>query len=60
MSNVFPKGILIGVVSGVDRQDVGLFANVRVSPFADFSKLEEVMIIVDETADGGKTKAKGK
>ena len=60
MSNVFPKGIMIGVVSRVDRQDVGLFANVGVAPFADFSKLEEVMVIVDRPAESPAEKKKSK
>lgn len=46
MSNIFPKGLLIGKVSAVDRMDVGLFLQVHVSPFVDFSKIEEVLVLV--------------
>ncbi len=46
MSNVFPKGLLIGKVSSVDRMDVGLFLQIQVSPFVDFSKIEEVLVLV--------------
>ncbi|MFO7570862.1 MAG: rod shape-determining protein MreC [Smithellaceae bacterium] len=56
MSDVFPKGLLIGVVSSVDRRDVGLFIKIRVTPFVDFSKLEEVLV-VNTAAD---LSAKGK
>lgn len=45
MSNVFPKGLLIGKVSSVDRMDVGLFLQIHVSPFVDFSKIEEVLVL---------------
>lgn len=45
MSNIFPKGLLIGTVSQVDHKDVGLFLKIRVTPFVDFSTLEEVLIL---------------
>ena len=48
MSNVFPKGLLIGVVHSVDRGEVGLFINIRVTPFVDLSKLEEVLVLNTE------------
>lgn len=46
MSNLFPKGMLIGKVTAVDRMDVGLFIQIQVSPFVDFSKIEEVLVLV--------------
>jgi rod shape-determining protein MreC len=50
MGGVFPKGMLIGQVSGVYRQDASLFLRINVAPFADFSKLEEILILSsDET-----------
>jgi rod shape-determining protein MreC len=50
MGGVFPKGMLIGQVIHVDRQDGGLFLKITVAPFADFSKLEEILILSsDET-----------
>lgn len=48
ISNIFPKGLLIGKVSHVDRMDVGLFLQIRVAPFADFATLEEVLVLVDQ------------
>ena len=58
MSNFFPKGLLLGKVSHVDRLDVGLFLQIRVTPFVDFSTLEEVLVLTaepKETAPGKKT-----
>ncbi|PKN51562.1 MAG: rod shape-determining protein MreC [Deltaproteobacteria bacterium HGW-Deltaproteobacteria-13] len=50
MGGVFPKGMLIGQVSHVDRQDGGLFLKITVAPYTDFSKLEEILILSsDET-----------
>ncbi|PKN18065.1 MAG: rod shape-determining protein MreC [Deltaproteobacteria bacterium HGW-Deltaproteobacteria-6] len=58
MSNIFPKGLLIGKVSHVDRMDVGLFLQIRVAPFVDFSMLEEVLVLTTgqgEFSEGKKT-----
>jgi rod shape-determining protein MreC len=48
MGGVFPKGLLIGQVSNVDRQDASLFLKINVAPFVDFSKLEEILILASE------------
>lgn len=48
MGGVFPKGLLIGKVSGVEKQDNDLFLKINVAPFADFSQLEEVSILASE------------
>lgn len=45
MDGLFPKGLLIGQVSHVDRQDASLFLKINVAPFVDFSKLEEILIL---------------
>lgn len=51
MGGVFPKGWLIGKVIHVDRQEAGLFLKIKVAPFVDFSKLEEVLVLASEQAD---------
>ncbi len=52
MGGVFPKGWLIGQVINVDRQNAGLFLKIKVAPFVDFAKLEELLILSsEETAD---------
>jgi rod shape-determining protein MreC len=45
LGGIFPKGLLIGTVSKVIKQDYGLFQDIEVTPSVDFSKLEEVLII---------------
>jgi rod shape-determining protein MreC len=50
MGGVFPKGMMVGQVIHVDRQDGGLFLKINVAPYTDLSKLEEVLILSsDET-----------
>jgi rod shape-determining protein MreC len=60
LSNIFPKGLLIGKVSHVDRADVGLFLQILVAPFTDFTALEDVLVLAGERkeAPGGKKTAK--
>ncbi len=57
LSGLFPKGLLLGVVKNVEKTDSGLFQQIAVAPFVDFSKLEEVMVIVlDKTDNIGRTR----
>jgi len=45
LDGIFPKGVLIGKVSGVTRKDFGLFQVAEVVPSVDFAKLEEVLVL---------------
>ncbi|MEN6620143.1 MAG: rod shape-determining protein MreC [Smithella sp.] len=45
IGGIFPKGIIIGQVSHVDKQEAGLFLRINVTPSVDFSKLEEVSVV---------------
>lgn len=44
LDGVYPKGLPIGRVVTVDRPHAGIFQHVRVAPFVDFEKLEEVIV----------------
>ena len=46
MGGVFPKGLLLGRVREVVRGNSGLFQRVEVDPAVNFSRLEEVMVVV--------------
>ncbi len=46
MGGVFPKGLVVGHVSRVDRQEFGLFQAIEVTPSVDFSHLEEVLVLL--------------
>lgn len=47
LDGVFPKGIRIGYVHAVDKPDSGIFQQLAVAPYADFEKLEEVLVVLD-------------
>ncbi len=46
MGGVFPKGLVVGNVSSVQRQEFGLFQAIEVAPTVDFSHLEEVLVLL--------------
>ncbi|MEO5367028.1 MAG: rod shape-determining protein MreC [Magnetococcus sp. WYHC-3] len=48
---VFPKGLLLGRVSGTTPHEVGLFQRIVVTPATDFARLEEVRILLRVDAD---------
>ncbi|MBU1745432.1 MAG: rod shape-determining protein MreC [Proteobacteria bacterium] len=48
LAGVFPKGLLLGVVTGVSRKGEGLFQKVDVAPAVDFGKLEEVLALIPD------------
>jgi len=47
LDGVFPKGIRIGYVHAVDKPNSGIFQQLAVTPYVDFEKLEEVLVVLD-------------
>jgi rod shape-determining protein MreC len=47
MGGVFPKGLVVGRVDAVQRNEFGLFQQIKVTPAVDFSRLEEVLVLMD-------------
>ncbi|MCW8891812.1 MAG: rod shape-determining protein MreC [Deltaproteobacteria bacterium] len=48
MGGVFPKGLALGVITVVEKDPFNLFQQVQAETAADFSHLEEVLVIVGE------------
>jgi rod shape-determining protein MreC len=46
LPSLFPRGIPIGTVSSASNNDVNAFKNIQVSPFADFSSLRSVIVLI--------------
>ncbi len=46
LPDIYPKGIEIGRVTSVDQNDVDSFKQIQVEPFADFSALDSVAVLV--------------
>lgn len=47
LDGVFPKGLPVGSVQEVHKSESGIFQEVRVRPFVDFSRLEEVLVVLE-------------
>ena len=51
MDGVFPKGLRIGQIAEVVKQDAGIFQAIQVSPFVNFEKIEEVLVFVETSGE---------
>lgn len=47
LDRVYPKGLRIGTVASVKDASSGIFQPVTVTPFVDFERLEEVLILLN-------------
>jgi len=45
LGGIYPRGTVLGKVTGVDKKVPGLFQEVEVEPAADFTRLEEVLVV---------------
>ena len=52
LPSVYPRGIPIGTVTHVGQSDVGLYKDIQVRPFVDFSSLESVIVLVPKVRAG--------
>ena len=48
LGNVYPKGMKIGYISRIERESYGITQHVEITPLVNFSKLEEVLVLVHE------------
>jgi rod shape-determining protein MreC len=46
LAGIFPKGLMIGQVTEIQKKEDGLFQVARIKPAVDFTKLEEVLVIL--------------
>jgi rod shape-determining protein MreC len=45
MDGVFPKGLPIGEVAAIVKEEAGIFQDLTIEPYVDFERLEEVLIV---------------
>jgi len=51
LDGVFPKGFLIGKVTDIVLSKSGIFQEIEVSPFVDFNKIEEVLVVLNAASE---------
>jgi rod shape-determining protein MreC len=48
LGNVYPKGMKIGYISRIERESYGSTQHLEVTPLVNFSKLEEVIVFIQD------------
>lgn len=51
LGNIYPKGIRIGVVSNISKENYGITQAIDIEPSVVFRKLEEVLVLFDQPED---------
>lgn len=46
LQSIYPAGVPLGVVSSVGNSPANLYKTIQVTPFADFDRIEEVIVLV--------------
>lgn len=52
LDGVFPKGMMVGTVTRVNKQNLGLFQFVEVLPAVQSSRVEEVLVVTSGSENG--------
>lgn len=48
VGGIYPKGVKVGMVTDIAKENFGMTLNVEVVPSVDFDKLEEVLVLVSQ------------
>ncbi|MBN1628025.1 MAG: rod shape-determining protein MreC [Deltaproteobacteria bacterium] len=59
IGGIFPKGVPVGEVTDIKDPSDEIFLEVMINPFVDFSKLEEILVILMEDPLAENSKEKG-
>lgn len=46
---IFPKGLPIGTITNIIKHDYGLFQTLEITPSVDFTRLEDVLVLLGES-----------
>lgn len=55
ISQIYPPGIKVGVVTSVEEDEFNLFKSIRIKPAVNFNALEEVFLIVPDSSTADST-----
>jgi rod shape-determining protein MreC len=51
LGEVYPKGVSVGTVTRVEKKNYGVSQSIEIKPSVDFSKLEEVIVLLNVNKD---------
>ncbi len=54
LGNIYPKGLVIGNVARIERQSYGITQHIEIKPAVDFSRLEEVIVLISGASESKK------
>jgi cell shape-determining protein MreC len=46
VGGIYPKGIKVGMITNIAKENFGMTLSVEVVPSVDFDKLEEVLVLI--------------
>jgi rod shape-determining protein MreC len=54
LGNIYPKGLRVGKITKIDKENYGVTQSIELTPSVDFNKLEEVVVftLANEAAEG--------
>ena len=50
VGGIYPKGIKVGMITDITKENFGMTLSIEVIPSVDFDKLEEVLVLVGGSA----------
>ncbi|MBT4791531.1 MAG: rod shape-determining protein MreC [Halobacteriovoraceae bacterium] len=53
LGEIYPKGIKVGRITKIDKENFGITQKIEITPSVDFHKLEEVVILVEDATHAG-------
>jgi len=51
LGGIYPRGVAVGTVSKVKKKQFGISQEIEVKPAVDFTKLDEVMVVLDQKVE---------
>lgn len=51
VGGIYPKGIKVGMITNINRENYGMTLSIEVNPSVDFDKLEEVLVLIPGTVN---------
>ena len=54
LGEIYPKGIKVGTITKIDKENFGITQKIEVTPSVDFDKLEEVVVLLEPKGSSDK------
>lgn len=51
LGDIYPKGLKIGTITRIERESYGITQFIEIMPSVDFSKIEEVIVLIDSSQE---------